>query len=122
MRIYLAAQFKEQDTMIQWAILLRDHGHYITSRWLYHSEAPTTNSIEALAGANIDLVDIDASDCLISSTLNRGDLFTGGGRHVEFGYALAKGKKLINVGGYENVFHNKAITVKYIQDVLPLLK
>jgi hypothetical protein len=69
----------------------------------------------------MDLSDIDASECVISHTLNRGDLYTGGGRHIEFGYALARGKRLFNVGGHENVFHHLAITVSSIEDVLKYL-
>jgi len=121
MKIYLAAQFKEQDIMIQWSILLREHGHFITSRWLFATEE-LTNTSKAYNAATIDLEDIDEAECLISSTLKRGELFTGGGRHIEYGYALAKGKKLINVGGFESVFHNLAITVPFIQDALPYLK
>lgn len=120
MKIYLAAQFKEQEIMMQWAILLREHGHFITSRWLFAKEE-LTNSNKATDAAKIDLEDIDEAECMISSTLNRGELYTGGGRHIEYGYALAKGKKLINVGGYESVFHNLAITVPYIQDTLKYL-
>lgn len=121
MKIYLASQFKEQETMIQWSILLREHNHFITSRWLFATEE-LTNTSNAYDAAKVDLEDIDEAECLISSTLNRGELFTGGGRHIEYGYALAKRKKLINVGGFESVFHNLAITVPYIKDVLPYLK
>lgn len=123
MNIYLAAQFKEQPLMIQWAIFLKHHGHYITSRWLFHTEEDLKNGLdEANLKAKIDLDDIDASDYMISQTLSRGELFTGGGRHIEFGYALAKGKKLINVGGSENVFHTLAVTVPTIEKVLQHLK
>jgi hypothetical protein len=30
----------------------------------------------------------------------------GGGRHVEFGYGMAKGKRLVLIGERENVFHD----------------
>lgn len=121
MKIYLAAQFKEQCVMIQWAIFLHEHGHEITSRWLLAIEE-LTNTKSAEDAAKVDLEDIDMSDIVISSTLNRGEMFTGGGRHIEYGYALAKRKKLINIGGHESVFHSLAITVPYIQDALKYLK
>lgn len=121
MKIYLAAQFKEQPLMLQWSILLKHHGHYITSRWLMANEAKL-KSIEAYNEAMKDLEDIDNCDIFISQTLNRGDVYTGGGRHIEFGYALAKGKKLINVGGSESVFHTLAITIPTIEEVLQHLK
>ena len=119
MKIYLAAQFKEQEIMKLWRTVLQDHGHIVTSRWLEVEEQ--YDPIKSVEASNIDLEDIDLSDCVISHTLNRGDLYTGGGRHIEFGYALAKGKKLINVGGHENVFHHLAITVSCIQDALKYL-
>lgn len=121
MKVYLAAQFKEQETMRLWRRVLQDHGHIVTSRWLDHTE--TNDPIEANQKALIDLQDIDNSEYVISHTLNRGDLFTGGGRHIEFGYALAKGIELINVGGIENVFHQlfNVTTVDTIQDACNLL-
>lgn len=122
MKIYLAAQFKEQPLMRQWEVKLKAAGHKVTSRWLYHTEEDLKNNPnEAYNKANIDLCDIDISDCMISHTLNRGDLFTGGGRHIEYGYAMAKGKKLINVGGSESVFHTIAITVPTIEDAIGML-
>jgi nucleoside 2-deoxyribosyltransferase len=43
---------------------------------------------------------------VISFTFPRGTPSTGGGRHVEFGYALAKGKRVVVIGERENVFHH----------------
>jgi hypothetical protein len=125
MNIYLAAQFKEQALMMQWAIFLRHHNHFITSRWLLVNEADEKKPSKEVTNAGIiDLEDIDASEIVISQTLKRGELFTGGGRHIEFGYAFAKGKKLINVGGYESAFHHlpNVITVPTIEEVLQHLK
>lgn len=121
MKIYLAAQFKEQLLMREWRKLLNNAGHDITSRWLGEDEVDEKSKIAANA-AKIDLEDIDKASVVISQTLSRGDLFTGGGRHIEFGYALANGKRLINIGGYENVFHQLAITVPTIEDAIELLK
>jgi nucleoside 2-deoxyribosyltransferase len=121
MNIYLAAKFDEQPVMLQWAQFLRHHGHFITSRWLLANE---TISIEQHQSEALkDLSDIDICDIMISKTHNRGDLFTGGGRHIEFGYAYAKGKLLINVGGWEAVFHHLpgVITVSSIEDTLKYL-
>jgi len=123
MNIYLAAQFKEQETMRIWRSVLHENNlFYVTSRWLDHTEE--LNSADATTKALIDLEDIDASDVVISYTLNRGDMFTGGGRHIEFGYAYARNKKLINIGGYESVFHSlpNVITVKSLQEAIEFLK
>lgn len=107
MKIYLCAQFKEQVLMREWRRLLHNAGHTVTSRWLDVS-GECTETIYAGDAADMDLADIDISDIVISHTLNRGDLFTGGGRHIEYGYAMRAGKILINIGGKESVFHSKA--------------
>lgn len=120
MNIYLAAQFKEQMLMREWRRLLQDAGHIVTSRWL-GEDAIVINSKLSLDAGMIDLEDIDKAEIVISHTLSRGDLFTGGGRHIEFGYALAKGKRLINVGGWENVFHSQAKTVDTIEEAISIL-
>lgn len=121
MKIYLCAQFSEQALMQAWKSILEDYNYTITSRWLYAIEADLATA--GTSNAEMDLEDINEADVVISKTLNRGDMFTGGGRHIEFGYAYAKGKHLINVGGYESVFHKlpQVITVPTIYKVIPIL-
>lgn len=53
-----------------------------------------------------DIEDIDAADALIAFTEAPGDTpgRSRGGRHVEFGYAIGKGKPVCIVGIRENVF------------------
>lgn len=120
MNIYLCAQFKEQPLMREWRRLLHNAGHTVTSRWLDVDECTETQRAEL--SANIDLDDIDISTVVISHTLNRGDLFTGGGRHIEYGYALAKNKILVNIGGVESVFHSKAVYFKSIEEYIQWLQ
>lgn len=121
MKIYLCAQFSEQALMQAWKYTLECYEHKVTSRWLYVVEADLATA--GTTNAEMDLEDINEADVVISKTLKRGDLFTGGGRHVEFGYALAKGKHLINVGGYENVFHKlpNVMSVPTILAAIPIL-
>lgn len=121
MKIYLCAKFSEQTTMKIWRHILQDNGHEVTSRWLEAVEADLATS--GLENAELDLADINKADVVLSKTLNRGDMFTGGGRHIEFGYAYAKGKELINVGGYESVFHKlpQVITVKTLNEAIRYL-
>lgn len=52
-----------------------------------------------------DLTDIDAADVVICFTEDAREVPSTGGRHVEFGYALAQGKKIIIVGDVENIFY-----------------
>jgi len=125
MKIYLCAQFSEQYIMQTWRTILTHAGHNVTSRWLDVEEADEKKPSKKVTNAAlIDMADIDKAEIIISKTINRGELFTGGGRHIEFGYAFAKGKKLINVGGYESVFHHlpDVVTVPTIEDAIALLK
>ena len=95
MKVYLAALFSRRAEMETYA-------NKITARWVYGGEDGLSRTEIAL----MDIEDVDKADAIISFTHPRGTMTTGGGRHVEFGYALAKGKKLIVIGAYENVFHH----------------
>ena len=55
--------------------------------------------------AVIDLEDVDRADSLLFFAEDPLIGTPRGGRHVEFGYALAKGKRCIVIGGEENIFH-----------------
>jgi hypothetical protein len=57
-----------------------------------------------------DLQDILAADTVISFTEVGGGK---GGRHVEFGYALALGKHMILVGPREHIFHTHPAVEHY---------
>jgi len=104
LRIYLAAPFSEMPLMQKWAKLLQDNGHICTSRWL--DADPKDPWGDGKVSAQTDLEDIDDSDALISFVLPN-STYPRGSRHVEFGYALAKGKIMINIGpGSENIFHD----------------
>ena len=102
-KVYLAALFRRMNEMGKVADYLKEKGFEITSRWVYGGEA-TAGSNEACA--LLDLEDVDNADAIISFTHARGTMTSGGGRHVEFGYALAKGKECVIIGPKENVFHH----------------
>jgi nucleoside 2-deoxyribosyltransferase len=101
-KIYLAAPFGDREKMEAIADRLKALGHTVVARWVYGGEDGLTRSEIAI----LDLDDVDAADTIVSFTFPRGTLFFGGGRHVEFGYALAKGKRLVVIGHRENVFHH----------------
>lgn len=115
MKVYLASRYSRNAEMRGVRdVLEAAFGYEITSRWIdLHpdvvgdfSESFDTDVLNktpelcAPLGQH-DLDDIDRSDCVISFTGNGGK----GGRHVEFGYALARGKKLFVVGPREHIFH-----------------
>lgn len=101
--IYLAAAYGKMQAMQHAAALLQAAGHKVTSRWIYGDEEGQTKVDAAL----MDLSDIDFADVVLSFSLPPKTMHTGGGRHVEFGYAYATGKRLIFVGPKgEHVFHH----------------
>lgn len=102
MKIYLAAMFSRRAEMEIIADRLKAHGHAVVARWVYGGEDGLTRAQIAL----LDLDDVDAADTVVSFTHPRGTLTSGGGRHVEFGYGLARGKRLVVIGERENVFHH----------------
>jgi nucleoside 2-deoxyribosyltransferase len=105
--IYLASRFGKRFLLQGYRNDLQRAGHICTSRWIDLREE---NEADAAECAAIDLEDIELSDTFVMfgdkprSTLSRA------GHHVEFGYALARGKRMILVAHRENIFaHLSAI-------------
>ena len=114
MKFYLAAAYDRKEEMRGYRKVLRSFGHEVTSRWIDgHPEINNGDiiSVDMLNDpeylrtsqevAMHDLEDIQSADAVIS--------FHGqtnqGGRHVEYGYALALDKPIYIVGDLENLFH-----------------
>ncbi len=111
MKIYLAASYSRRLEMLGYARQLEAIGHKITSTWITGKHE--TNSKHGADADNVadhaeqagwaaeDILNIGQGDALMQ--------FTGGGhrggRHVEFGIALATGKMCFLIGEPENVFH-----------------
>lgn len=103
MRLYLAAAFHRKPSMLIAKRLCEEAGHVVTSRWL--TETTDDPMHEPILGAQTDLQDIDRSNGLILfSDGPRGVSIIGGGRLVEFGYALALLPFFAVVGPIENPF------------------
>lgn len=101
-RFYLAARYPRKNEMVEVASQLENRlGWKCSSSWVFNSEVgKRRNEIACL-----DLDDLEhESDCLILFSYPRGTPKPGGGRWVEFGYALALGKPCTVIGSYENVF------------------
>ena len=101
MRIYIAARYDRRFEMLGVAASLMRVGYEVTSRWMEGrgDDCELVAAVEALHRAH----------CLVSFTEQpeRGVAWAArGGRHVEFGIALATGKRLCVVGPRENVFHH----------------
>jgi len=110
MIVYIAAQYSRKNEMSALVSLLRDHNIHVTSRWLQETLFPTVTLAELspaywTSTAVIDLEDIDKSDTIVFFSEDPLVGTPRGGRHVEFGYALAKGKRIVVIGNPENIFH-----------------
>lgn len=117
MQIYLAAKFSRQDEMRTVREQLTNDGHRVTSRWL--DEEPYCGPENLIPVyimrryATYDLEDIEDADAIVCFTEPARTGPTRGGRHVEFGYALALGKLVYAVGDIENVFYSLPNVQRY---------
>lgn len=106
-RFYLASRFSRVEELRTYTAAILELGHEVTSRWtLYDHEynEGTPKETIGLFGME-DLEDIQKADALVAFTDGRDQLWPGGGRHVEFGYALARNKVIVLIGPREHVFH-----------------
>jgi nucleoside 2-deoxyribosyltransferase len=104
MKVYIAAPFGDLKFAALIAKGLKQTADIdCTSRWL------TAESDLSDTWARNDLADIDSADVFVAlnaEAWNRPEAQKGsGGRHVELGYALAKGKPIVLVGVRSNIFH-----------------
>lgn len=109
-RVYLAARYSRFPEMQRYANELRHLNVEITSRWIngdHDYQGQQSPADERLRFAQEDWDDLLSSDVVISFTEEPGKAGgrNRGGRHVEFGAALALGKRCIVIGHRENVFH-----------------
>ena len=115
-RIYLAARYSRRIEICRYRNMLETHGFKAHCEWLLGNHqwnpiaaqaetAKDTVPIEAGEFAQDDLRDLSAADTLIAFTDPPRSKASRGGRHVEFGYALAMRKRIIIVGPRENVFY-----------------
>lgn len=110
MRIYLAAKYSRHPEMRAVRDLLENsHGHVVTSRWIEGNHDITSDAnadSERQRFAIEDFMDMrDAGLLLWFSEPEKIEGRNRGGRHVEFGMALAYHIPVIVIGRKENVFH-----------------
>ena len=109
MKVYLAAQYSWRERIKAYAKELEAVGVTVTSSWLRERSKPDVD-IPGLQQrflrqhAESDIADIKAADALILFTVAPSHRTKRGGRHVEFGMALAWGKRVVIVGPRENIF------------------
>src|SRR3990167_6344379 len=124
MIIYLAARYSRREELLSYKADLEAAGHTVPARWLLgehqaHDGAleveAATESMPAVARlfAEEDVEDLRAADLLIAFSEPPRSGNSRGGRHVEFGMALAWGKPIIVVGPAENVFHTLPVVRRW---------
>jgi nucleoside 2-deoxyribosyltransferase len=111
-RIYLAARFSRKDELAGYKSDLERAGLIVSSRWLTGAHDWSGTDDDEIPEAALvpfaieDLEDIDACDILVAFLETPDAGYMSGGRHVELGYALGRGKSILTVGERpENVFH-----------------
>lgn len=108
LKVYLCSRWGRRGEMRLCAGQLEALGVRVTSRWLasdqHDVQAPGEREADAARFAVEDIEDIDASDALVAFTEAPDSHHGRGGRHVELGYAIARGKSVIVCGPRENVF------------------
>jgi poly(3-hydroxybutyrate) depolymerase len=102
---YLAARYSRNPELCEYRdeLCAKIPGSVVTSRW-----------IDQHAGeleASYTPEDLDAAQVIVSFTGAGGG--GKGGRHIEHGYAIAAGKRLVVVGPRENIFHCHPATEVY---------
>ena len=107
---YLAGRFDRKAEIARYADDLRTIGSTVNARWLTGAHDHTTEGCltgdQLIQYASEDLEDIDAADALVLFLEHPNAGYLSGGRHVETGYAIARGKAIYLVGfAKENVFH-----------------
>lgn len=132
MRIYLASRYSRRVELCGYRDQLQKLGLDVQARWLNgehqlsNEGTPIGENGDALVEddgtggsgmrdlksaelrahfANDDWEDVTQADCVISWTEPPRSSANRGGRHVEFGIALAMGKRCIVIGYRENIFH-----------------
>jgi nucleoside 2-deoxyribosyltransferase len=117
MKIYIAGAYPLRDAAIDVMQILEARGHVVTSRWL---KAPDELCDEH---ARKDLDDVAEADLLLALNADGWENKGTGGRHVEFGYALALHKQIVLVGRRSNIFHhlNVVSVIDSLEDLWPLL-
>lgn len=124
MRIYLAARYSRREELCRYREQLNALGYDVQARWLngghqisdtgkpigdngeklVESEGPGHDALRSKF-AQDDWEDVTGADLVINFTESPRSVSNRGGRHVEFGIAIARGIAVMVVGHRENLFH-----------------
>lgn len=112
MKVYLAARYSRRDELCGYRAHLEAMGHVVTSRWLNGNHQITDAGLSSDGSrtererfAQEDYEDVCRAEVVLNFTEPPRSWHSRGGRHVEFGIAIALEKRVLVVGPRENVFH-----------------
>lgn len=111
MRLYIAASYARKLEVAGLAARLEARGVEVVSDWHREIYAPSIDMRSLKPDvlqdlAQKDLLQILESDAVLFLAEDPDHEPPRGGRHVEFGFALALGKRLLVWGDPENIFHH----------------
>lgn len=109
MKTYLAAKYSRRKEMEEISKLIKPYGLDVIARWVFGDE----EGMSSTAICDMDLDDVEDSDCVIVFTHPRSEPQPGGGRFVEMGYAMAFNKYVVVIGPVENVFCEDKMVERY---------
>lgn len=111
MNVYFSAPFSWRESLKPKRDELVGAGIEVVSSWIDIGHTPLSDAaLDRSAGAlaEYDLRDINACDVFVAFIPPAGHHYNSGGRHVEYGYALAMNKIVMRVGPRENIFYELA--------------
>lgn len=118
-RYYIAARYDRREEMCEYADQIRAGNGIVDCRWLLgtrqlHTDAEKVDvdqhpehgvTMEAAPFAQDDVEDLRKADTIVFFSERSEAYSKRGGRHVEYGIALALNLRLVVIGARENVFH-----------------
>lgn len=125
MIVYLAGRYSRKLELKALISVLAEHNIRVNSSWLDEPYSPQTGLHDVTPEfcretAAIDIADIRACDTFVFFAESPLIGTPRGGRHVEFGMALAYGKRVVVIGDHENIFHFLPQIIHYptVQDFI----
>lgn len=111
MKVYIAARYSRKHEVGGIASKLRKMGFEVVSTWHKEVHVPSVQLAKIKPKtlrtyAERDLLEVRECEVLLFLSESDQAYNRRGGRHVEFGYALALGKGIAVVGPHENIFHH----------------
>jgi hypothetical protein len=111
MKVYLAARYSRKNEIKEYSYdLMEIPDLKVTASWLDELHAPDSVMSDVSDDllehyADVDVHEVKNADVLVFFAEDPLVGTPRGGRHVEFGIALALGKIIFVVGPHENIFH-----------------